>query len=392
MTPRQVTPRQVTKVSETTPLSLYVHIPWCIKKCPYCDFNSHEQTDPPWDEYIDALLDDLVRESTHCAGRSVETIFFGGGTPSLMPGDKFRRLMQGISERAPIAAAAEITLEANPGTVDADNFEAYWQAGVNRLSIGAQSFRNKQLESLGRVHRVDAIMKTVLIARSIGFENLNIDIMHSLPNDDEQGCLMDIRQAIKLSTPHISWYELTLEEGTAFARKPPFRPLHEEIINAHEHGVSLLAVEEFSSYEVSAYAKPGFVCRHNLNYWQFGDYIGIGAGAHGKVSEPDGIFRTEKRLNPNSYLKGVKSDDHSMPRRKLTNNDLVTDFVLNAFRLTDGFDETLFESRTGLDIRAIKEPLQRAEDKQLIIRRAGRISPTALGSRFLNDLLLLFCD
>lgn len=377
-------------LSSSIPLSLYVHIPWCVKKCPYCDFNSHEQLAPPWEEYVDALLDDLEKEAVSLDGRTINTIFFGGGTPSLMPAKPFSRLMAGIQKRVSLDPAAEVTLEANPGTSDADNFDAYFNAGVNRLSIGAQSFRNRQLELLGRVHRVDAIMKTILIARSIGFENINVDLMHSLPEDTVEGSLADLRHAIKLSAPHISWYELTLEDNTPFQRHPPARPLHETIIEAHSVGTELLETEDYVAYEISAYAQENSECRHNLNYWQFGDYIGIGAGAHGKITDENGVYRTEKRRSPNSYMKGVRNDDHCAPKRLLDDAQLVSDFAINAFRLTQGFDEDLFEQRTGLAINKIDSQLELAEQKHFLTRENGVIKPTVLGLQFLNELQILF--
>ena len=274
--------------------------------------------------------------------------------------------------------------------INHENFDDYLTAGVNRLSIGAQSFRNRQLELLGRVHRVDSIMKTMLIATSLGFENINIDLMHSLPNDTEDGCLVDLRHAIKLSAQHISWYELTIEDNTAFHRKPPQRPLHDEIIELHSHGVELLEAEDYYSYEISAYAKENHQCRHNLNYWQFGDYIGIGAGAHGKLTTAAGVCRTEKRRSPNSYMKGVKNDEHSLPKRALTTPELVSDFAINAFRLSQGFEQSLFESRTGLEIGTIEKQLEQAEQQKFISVQGGMIKPTVMGKRFLNDLQVLF--
>lgn len=372
------------------PLSLYVHVPWCIKKCPYCDFNSHVQNEPPWRDYVDALLVDLEKEYASCAGRRIETIFFGGGTPSLMPGGVFGDLMRGIGARIELDPGCEITLEANPGSVDADNFDAYYQAGVNRLSIGAQSFRNKQLELLGRVHKVDAIMKTYLIAQSIGFENLNIDLMHSLPNDSVSGALSDLKQAIALRPNHLSWYELTIEQGTGFENKPPLRPAHEEIIEQHELGIDTLATAEYQRYEVSAFAQAGFECKHNLNYWQFGDYIGIGAGAHGKITTDESVYRTEKRINPMSYLKTVMHDDHAKPRRTLAKSDLITDFMINAFRINRGFTSELFETRTGLSFEEIADQLTVAQEKKLISYSDNAVLPTEHGLRFLNDLQLLF--
>ncbi|MGR8946805.1 MAG: radical SAM family heme chaperone HemW [Gammaproteobacteria bacterium] len=374
------------------PLSLYVHIPWCIKKCPYCDFNSHVQTEPPWRDYANALLDDLGKDYSQCNRREIATVFFGGGTPSLMPGDIFEYLLRGIRERVELSTDAEITLEANPGSIDADNFYSYYQAGVNRLSIGAQSFRNHQLSLLGRVHKVDAIMKTYLIAQSIGFENLNIDLMHSLPHDSLAGCISDLKHALALKPNHISWYELTIEEGTGFEKAPPDRPRHDEIIDQHEHGIEILSKAGYERYEVSAFATAGAECKHNLNYWQFGDYIGIGAGAHGKLSTAAGICRTEKRRSPISYLKAVSTDEHVQPHRYLSAKDLVTDFMMNTLRLNRGFSKSLFTQRTGLQFEEISEVLALAEDKNFVRVTDEHIELTDHGMRFLNDLQLLFYD
>ena len=373
------------------PLSLYVHVPWCLKKCPYCDFNSHLNADPPWEAYVDALLADLAGESKALGERPILSIFFGGGTPSLMPGLSFKKLLAGIRERVVISESCEVSLEANPGSVDADNFRDYHEAGVNRLSIGAQSFRNPQLEQLGRIHRADAIMKTYLIARSVGFENINIDLMHSLPNDTTAGSFADLKQAIALRPEHISWYELTLEEGTNFASKPPARPRHEEIIEQHDAGVELLRGEGYTSYEVSAFAQTGFQCRHNENYWSFGDYIGVGAGAHGKISGKDGVYRTAKRRSPNSYLAGVMKGEHLDPRRKLDHNDLVCEFMLNVTRLQAGFTRQLFEQRTGLDWRMLDERLHPAAERGYLTVEAEQVHLTPMGNRFLNDVQLMFC-
>ena len=372
------------------PLSLYVHIPWCIKKCPYCDFNSHVQDEPPWQEYVVALLADLEKEYSNCSRRQIKTVFFGGGTPSLMPGPVFEGLMSGISERVDLNVDCEISLEANPGSFDADNFNAYYEAGVNRLSIGAQSFRNKQLGLLGRVHKVDEIMKTYMIAQSIGFENLNVDLMHNLPADSLSGFSADLRQAIALNPEHISWYELTIEPGTGFEKKPPLRPAHEQILEQHELGLDILRAAEYKRYEVSAFARPGYACEHNLNYWQFGDYIGIGAGAHGKITARNSIYRTEKRQNPMSYLKAVEYDDHAKPTRQLSRRDLIIDFMINVLRVNRGFTKALFESRTGLSIEEIEAPLAVAEQQGFIARSGAEIIPTEHGMRYLNDLQLLF--
>ena len=373
------------------PLSLYVHIPWCIKKCPYCDFNSHLNSDPPWSDYVDSLLLDLEKDYSQTGDRPIGSVFFGGGTPSLMPGKWLNKLMQGIRSRVDLATACEVTLEANPGSLDAENFAQYRAAGVNRLSIGAQSFRNQQLKELGRVHRADAILKTYLIARSVGFENINLDLMHSLPSDTSGGGMTDLKQAISLRPEHISWYELTLEEGTQFAIKPPSRPRHDEIIGKHEDGVELLHGQGYTCYEVSAFAQAGYRCRHNENYWQFGDYIGIGAGAHGKISVDDRVYRTVKRRSPNSYLSGIAADQYQEPKRTLARDDLICEFIINATRLRSGFSRQLFEQRTGLDWQELDRQLHRAVEKGFMSVASEQVHLTAKGQRFLNDLQLLFC-
>ncbi|MEM7467596.1 MAG: radical SAM family heme chaperone HemW [Pseudomonadota bacterium] len=375
----------------TIPLGLYVHIPWCVKKCPYCDFNSHVQLEIPWQKYCDALLEDLQKDYAICSERQVSSIFFGGGTPSLMPGGMFKILMDGIRARVNLKAGAEITIEANPGSVDAEKFLAFVDAGANRLSIGAQSFRNDQLALLGRVHRVDAIMKSYVIARSAGFSNINLDLMHSLPNDSPDGSMSDLAQAIKLEPEHISWYELTIEEGTAFAHKPPRRPAHEGIVENHDAGVTRLSEADYSQYEVSAYARSGRVCQHNLNYWQFGDYIGIGAGAHGKITRGQDIVRTVKRRNPTSYTAGVAQDNHTEPELRLDDSDLVSDFMINALRLETGFPKNLFSERTGLAWTDIEDLLEPAVTKKLLVTTKDMVKPSDLGKRFLNDLQMMFC-
>ena len=368
-----------------------MHVPWCIKKCPYCDFNSHLNSEPPWSDYVDTLLLDLEKDYAQVGDRPIGSIFFGGGTPSLMPGKWLNKLMEGIRSRVDLANACEVTLEANPGTLDAENFTHYKAAGVNRLSIGAQSFRNEQLKELGRIHRADAILKTYLIARSVGFENINLDLMHSLPSDTSAGGMTDLKQAISLRPEHISWYELTLEEGTQFAIKPPSRPRHDEIIGKHEDGVELLRGQGYLCYEVSAFAQAGYQCRHNENYWQFGDYIGIGAGAHGKISVDDSVYRTAKRRSPNSYLSGIAADQHQEPKRTLTQDDLICEFIINATRLRSGFKRQLFEQRTGLDWQVLERQLQKAAEKGFITISSEQVHLTAKGQRFLNDLQLLFC-
>lgn len=378
------------EIQDNIPLSLYIHIPWCVKKCPYCDFNSHENGAPPWRQYVQALLVDLEQSYSHCNDRLVNTIFFGGGTPSLMPGAIMATLLAGIRQRVPLAETAEVTLEANPGASDAENFQYYVDAGVNRLSIGAQSFRDEQLSLLGRIHSAEAIFSTFELAGAAGFKNINLDVMHSLPNDSAAGALKDLQQAIELQPTHLSWYELTFEEGTAFARKPPTRPQHEEIVLAHESGVSLMQQAGYCCYEVSAYARDGLLCRHNLNYWQFGDYLGVGAGAHGKISRDGRIYRSERRPSPLGYMTNLTKTSASTDLRPVPKDEIITEFMLNAFRLKEGFSLDLFEARTGINRKLIERPLATALDRCFINIEDERVVPTSLGSRFLNDLLLLF--
>lgn len=375
---------------ESIPLGLYIHLPWCLKKCPYCDFNSHEAGDPPFERYVDALLADLDSELITADAREVQTVFIGGGTPSLFPGPSVRRLLDGVRARIRFAPDAELTLEANPGAADAARFEEYLAAGVNRLSIGVQSFDDIRLRAIGRVHDAQQGIAAVSAARAAGCERINIDLMHGLPGGGAADALADLRIAIDLEPEHLSWYELTLEPGTAFARKPPSLPDDDAIAAAADAGIALLAAAGFERYEVSAYARPGQQSQHNLNYWMYGDYLGLGAGAHGKLSRREGIFRTTRRRSPVSYMAQAGTAAAREVSGPATPADVVMEFALNVMRLRQGFPDTLFQARTGLPASLLDEPCARAEENGWLERSNGTVRPTAFGYRFLNDLQSLF--
>ena len=373
------------------PLTLYVHLPWCVRKCPYCDFNSYEPSSSaiPDQAYVDALLADLTLDLPWVDGRLLQSIFIGGGTPSLFSGAAITRLLDGIRRRLCLAPDAEITLEANPGTVDEANFAAYRATGINRLSLGLQSMRDAQLKRLGRVHGVADSLRAVAVARDIGFKNLNLDLMYGLPGDRRGDALRDLERVIALAPEHLSWYQLTLEAGTAFGRRPPRLPPHERIAEEAELGLTLLADAGFTRYEVSAYARSRREARHNLNYWEFGDYLGIGAGAHGKLTTREGILRTVKRRHPSAYQR----EAGTLAARTIEISAgpmLVTEFILNALRLTSGFSRALFKSRTGLPAAALDAGVAAATIRGWLVEEGDHLQPTALGYRFLNDLQLLF--
>ena len=369
----------------TPPLSLYVHLPWCVRKCPYCDFNSHTAgDDPPRQRYLEALLQDLQTEHERADGRKLQTLFIGGGTPSLFTPGEIEHLLRGIDELFTLADDVEITMEANPGTVECGDPAGYRQAGVNRLSIGAQSFDDEALSRLGRIHNSDDIRRAVESVSAAGFDNFNIDIMHGLPGQDTRAALADLRAAIELGPTHISWYQLTLEPNTVFYARPPDGIPDEETAYAmQDEGQSLLASEGYRQYEVSAYARDDRVCRHNVNYWLFGDYLAVGAGAHGKITSADGVHRYRKPANPAQYM----NDASGPPPERLDTASLLFEFMLNALRLVDGFSESQFGERTGLDAGVLETETVSARGRGLIQRDSGgRWRPTDLGRRFLNDL------
>jgi len=370
------------------PLSLYVHLPWCVRKCPYCDFNSHTAgDDPPRRRYLDALLLDLEQESQKALGRQVETVFLGGGTPSLFTPDEIARLLEGVRHHLVLAEGAEITMEANPGTVDCGDPAGYREAGVNRLSIGGQSFNDELLKRLGRIHSGADVRQAVDAARAAGIDNINIDLMHGLPGQGPDAALSDIRAAAELGPAHISWYQLTLEPNTVFfARPPEGMPDDDRAFAIQDMGQELLASLGFEQYEVSAYARAGEICRHNLNYWQFGDYLAVGAGAHGKMTDRDGIYRYAKPANPLQYMNCLEAGDTNGEPRTIEGDEVVFEFMLNALRLVDGFDERLYGERTGRDASELDEIMAAASEKRLVVRDESGWRPTALGRRFLNDL------
>ncbi|CAG8864406.1 Heme chaperone HemW [Pseudomonas fluorescens] len=372
------------------PLSLYIHIPWCVRKCPYCDFNSHAATpELPEEAYVDALLDDLDEELHAVYGRPISSIFFGGGTPSLFSAHALGRLLAGVEQRIPFAPDIEITLEANPGTFEQEKFKAYRQLGINRLSIGVQSFQQAKLEALGRIHNGDEAVRAAGMARAAGFDNFNLDLMHGLPDQSLDDALGDLHQAIDLGPTHLSWYQLTLEPNTVFWNQPPELPEDDILWDIQEAGQTLMAEHGFGQYEVSAYAKPGRAARHNLNYWSFGDFIGIGAGAHGKLSHPDGrILRTWKTRLPKDYLNPVKP--FKAGEKLLPVDELPFEFLMNALRLTQGVDAELFTLRTGLPMEQLAAARREAEQRGLLQVEADRLVATPRGQLFLNDLLQYF--
>ena len=368
------------------PLALYVHIPWCVRKCPYCDFNSHERTgELPEKEYVEKLLADLEGLLPSVWGRRLVSVFIGGGTPSLFSPEAIDTLLSGVRARLTLEPEAEITLEANPGTVEAARFRGFRAAGVNRISIGVQSFDARMLAALGRIHGPDEARRAIDAALA-SFDNVNIDLMYGLPGQNAAMARVDIEEGARRGVPHLSAYQLTLEPNTVFWNKPPSLPEHDEAADMQLVVEEVLAGAGYEHYETSAFAKPGRRCRHNLNYWEFGDYLGIGAGAHGKISFPDRITRHERAKQPTAYLQGTSVVEN----RVISTGELPFEFMLNALRLVDGFPVALFEERTGLPIATMESPLAEAEKQGLLERDWKRIRPTARGQRFLNELLALF--
>ena len=366
------------------PLSLYVHFPWCVRKCPYCDFNSHTlKQDLPEKDYIDALIHDLRAEQQGEERRDLKSVFLGGGTPSLFSGDAVDQLLKHIEEFFSLTSS-EITIEANPGTYDQSNFLIYRQAGVNRLSLGAQSFNQRYLQSLGRIHRPDDIFNAFSGARSAGFSRINIDLMFGLPGQDIGDAMADLEQAIALNPEHISWYQLTIEPNTVFHRFPPARPDEDTLAAMTKEWHRLLTENGFHQYEVSAFARPGEAAQHNLNYWQFGDYIGIGAGAHGKLTRDGIIVRTQKTRMPSDYLANT-----NRRQSEISSDDVTLEFLMNALRLTEGFELSIFSERTGQPTDRLAAFVDRATERGFTEKRGDWLVPTELDRNFLDDLLLL---
>ena len=373
------------------PLSLYVHIPWCVRKCPYCDFNSHEaRQEIPEREYIDALLRDLEQDLPRVWGRPVYSIFIGGGTPSLFSPESIDRLLSGLRARLPLDQNIEITLEANPGTFELDRFKGFRAAGINRLSIGIQSFDETKLKALGRIHGREEALRAAEAARAAGFDNFNLDLMFGLPQQSVEEALADIRRAIELEPSHLSVYQLTIEPNTLFHAHPPKLPDDDSIGEMQIQLQTKLAAAGYRQYEVSAYAREGFECRHNLNYWEFGDYLGIGAGAHAKITQAGGITRLWKVKQPNEYLRTAGAPENIGGEQPLSRQHTVTEFMMNALRLNRGFPSRLFAERTGLPISVAARPLQEAEQKGLITWDIETMRPTDTGFRYLNNLVAMF--
>ncbi|MCB1678572.1 MAG: radical SAM family heme chaperone HemW [Halioglobus sp.] len=372
------------------PLTLYIHLPWCERKCPYCDFNSHAAEAFAENAYVDALLRDLRGDLPLVRERRVESLFIGGGTPSLFSAAAIARLLREIGELLPLSPDLETTLEANPGSAEAGKFLAFRQAGINRLSLGVQSFDERCLQALGRVHDSEQAHAAVACARDAGFASVNIDLMHGLPRQSTRGALHDLRCAIDHAPAHLSWYQLTIEPNTAFHKRPPLLPVEDVLDEIQTAGAQLLERSGYRQYEVSAYCRGGFACRHNLNYWRFGDYLGIGAGAHGKISFGDGsIRRYAKKRQPEHYL-AAQPGQFCAASRTLHRQDLIAEFMLNALRLNEGFSPTQFSARTGLPGASLEPQLTTLCARELLQRDAKCIRATDLGRRFLNEIIAEF--
>ncbi len=397
------------------PLSLYVHFPWCVRKCPYCDFNSHEISPPrsrrsaapspqgakqhlgrpgvllPQQEaaYLAALIADLEQSLPLVWGRPVVSVFIGGGTPSLLAPESVDALLSAVRARLTLLPDAEITLEANPGTVEAGRFAAYRAAGVNRLSVGVQSFNPRHLAALGRIHDADEARRAVALALK-HFDQVNLDLMYALPGQTPEETRADIREAAAFGAPHLSAYHLTLEPNTAFHRAPPPLPDDDQAAQMQDIVEDVLASFGYGHYEISAFARPGSECRHNFNYWQFGDYLGIGAGAHGKLSSPERVLRQMRHKHPQAYLRAVTGGDAVQEAHAVGAEDLPFEFMMNALRLTQGVPLRLFAERTGLTLDMVRPQLDEAAARGLLRMSADRIAPTERGRRFLNDLLQIF--
>lgn len=370
------------------PLSLYIHIPWCVQKCPYCDFNSHAlKGDVPHQEYVDHLLADLDADLPLASGRELHSIFIGGGTPSLLSAEAMQALLDGVRARIPLTPDAEITMEANPGTVEADRFSGYQRAGINRISIGVQSFDPQKLTRLGRIHGPDEAKRAAHLATGLGLRSFNLDLMHGLPDQSLDEALDDLRQAIALNPPHLSWYQLTIEPNTLFSSRPPTLPDDDALWDIYEQGHALLSAAGYQQYETSAYAKPGYQCQHNLNYWRFGDYLGIGCGAHGKLTFSDGrILRTAKVRHPRGYMQGTYLDK----QHDVANDDRPFEFFMNRFRLLEAAPRADFTAYTGLEEHCIRPQLDQALAQGYLTETATHWQITEHGKLFLNSLLELF--
>ncbi|HTN33252.1 MAG TPA: radical SAM family heme chaperone HemW [Marinobacter sp.] len=370
------------------PLSLYIHMPWCVRKCPYCDFNSHAvKEEIPEARYLAAILEDLTHDLSFATDREIQTVFIGGGTPSLMSGEFYQTLFRELRIRLNLADDAEITLEANPGTLEQGRFETFRAAGINRLSIGVQSFNNAHLQTLGRIHDADAAHRAIDAARQAGFDNFNIDLMHGLPDQTPENAIADLRAALVHNPPHVSWYQLTLEPNTEFYSRPPDLPDDDRLWDIHQQGAEYLSSHGFQDYEISAWSKPGMASRHNLNYWMFGDYLALGAGAHGKISLADGsIRRYWKTRQPEAYMNRIGSRTAGVAAIEVS--ELPLEFLMNALRLRNGVEENMFTSHTGLPLSSVAVQLQVLRKEELLEKH--RIQATDLGRRYLNSVLERF--
>lgn len=379
---------------EALPLSLYIHLPWCVKKCPYCDFNSHEAKDSDLDEqtYIDALIRDIDSELPRIWGRTISSVFIGGGTPSLFSAEALDKLLSALRARLNIMSGIEITLEANPGTAEAEKFKAYHALGINRLSIGVQSFADEKLKSLGRVHNSNEALMAISMARNAGFENINIDLMFGLPEQKISEAMQDLNLAIEQAVSHISWYQLTIEPNTVFNAKPPSLPSEDYIWEMQNQGQALLSESAYGQYEISAYAKNKKYCQHNLNYWEFGDYLGVGAGAHGKITNiaAGKVERFQRHKIPARYIELTNSGAAVTETKVLTRDDMVLEFMMNAMRLKNGVSSHLFMERTGLPLTVMEKKLSKAEEQGLIDWQRDELKPTDKGFHYLNELLGIF--
>ena len=371
------------------PLSLYIHMPWCVRKCPYCDFNSHAVPDGQLStdleqQYLAALVADFETQLEMAQGRSIHSVFIGGGTPSLISAQGYTWLFEQLRARLDFEPDCEITLEANPGTVEHDPFADYLAAGINRLSIGVQSFNTEHLQRLGRIHSADNALSAIQQARQAGFERVNVDLMHGLPQQTLEQALTDLKLAVEQGATHISWYQLTIEPNTVFFRTQPALPQDELLEQIQEQGEAYLKAQGFINYEVSAWRKEQ-PSAHNLNYWQFGDYLAIGAGAHAKITRPDGIYRFQKTRLPRDYLAKVPADHLQM--KKIEADELPFEFMMNALRLNDGVNAELYQQRTGLDLNGLNKTLDQLREKNLLVSDLNRISCTEHGHVFLNSVL-----
>lgn len=380
-------------LSTLPPLSLYIHFPWCVQKCPYCDFNSHELKNTLDEKsYINALINDLEQELPLFWGRSISSIFMGGGTPSLFSPESIDKLLSALRARLTFAPDIEITMEANPGTIELGKFKEFSAAGINRLSIGIQSFDDDKLQKLGRIHGRKEAIRAAEHAHDADFNSFNLDLMYGLPNQSLPQAVEDIETAIALEAKHISHYQLTIEPNTFFHHQPPVSPDDDMLWEMQNACQESLARHDYQQYEISAYAKDGFQCQHNLNYWQFGDYLGIGAGAHGKLSNAaeQSITRSWKVKQPQDYLNKASTDKRISGAKKLTRNDAAFEFMMNALRLNDGFETEVFQQHVGLPISIIEKQLKQAEKNGWVNWGLKHISPTATGRQYLNTLLELF--